>query len=141
MLVLFLRKRLNAPQIAQDKEADAQQGGRRSTMTGAGDSRTQKMVATLSLLRLSARLLLIKEQSQLHSESLGDMPQRHDSGISLAQFEAANIGPIDSHPLGKLCLGQTGRVSQPPHVPPHHAPHVLGHARSRSGCVINCDAL
>jgi hypothetical protein len=40
-----------------------------------------------------------------------------------------------------LGLRQSGRISQPPHIPPDHAPHVFRHGRNRAGCAINCDAL
>jgi hypothetical protein len=50
-------------------------------------------------------LLFFEKQPELHSESFGDMPQRHDCGIALTQFQAADVSAIDAHALGKLRLG------------------------------------
>jgi hypothetical protein len=77
----------------------------------------------------AARLLFIKEQSQFHPERLGDVPQRQDSGVALAQFQSTDVGAIHTHPRCKLSLREARCDSQPPHIPPHHAPHVFRHVR------------
>jgi hypothetical protein len=58
------------------------------------------------------------------------MPEGQNGGIPLAQFEAAHIGPVDPHPLGKFSLRQASRNPQLPDVSADHAPHVLGHGRN-----------
>ncbi len=58
------------------------------------------------LARLTARLhFFLKEMLDLHPESLRDVPQTYDCWISLAQFQPADIGAINAHPLGKRGLG------------------------------------
>jgi hypothetical protein len=42
---------------------------------------------------------------ELNPESLGDVPERHDGRISLAELQPADISAINAHALGKRGLG------------------------------------
>jgi hypothetical protein len=42
---------------------------------------------------------LVKELPNLHPQSFASVPQRHDRRIALAQFQAADVGPIHPYAL------------------------------------------
>jgi hypothetical protein len=61
--------------------------------------------------------------------------------IPLSEFEAADIGVVYAHALGKLRLREPGHDPESLHISPDQATHVLGHERSQTACALNCDAL
>lgn len=50
-----------------------------------------------------------KQLCDFYIECLGQVPKGQDRGVSVAGFQAANIGAIDTHPNGEFGLRQTRR--------------------------------
>jgi hypothetical protein len=59
-----------------------------------------------------------------HAEGGCQFIQRHDSGVSEALFEAADVLLAEPGDVGEFLLGQPLLLSDPPHVPPDQPAHV-----------------
>ena len=49
-----------------------------------------------------------EEVTKPYPERFGNVPQRHDRRISLAQLQSADVSAINAHTLSKRGLGQPG---------------------------------
>lgn len=69
-------------------------------------------------------------------EGLGEFVDRHDGGIALALFDAADVLLAEARELGQAFLAQALFLPDPLHVPADELAHI--HARSSPDYIFYC---
>jgi hypothetical protein len=69
--------------------------------------------------RCAATALFVEQCPRVHAEEVGDLLQGLQRQVSLATLDGAEIGPVDTHPLGERFLAVALLRAMATQVAPH----------------------